>query len=241
MRPRCLRFLLPLLALCGTARAQQGEIVFLAPLSAAMPLAGFHDGQLTEGIIKDLGDAIAEKLGRRARYVSVPGKRVEFVLRAGQADGICNVLPSWIGGDFAWSRPLIANAGIVISHVDAPVIHSLSDLAGQRVGTVLGYRYPALGTALGSLFMREDARTVQLVFVKMEAGRNQHALGERLELEYELRNNKTLKLREDLVYENYKTSCAFSHASTIPFSTIDAAINALAAAGTVDAIIAHYR
>lgn len=239
MRLRC--HLLSLLALCGPACAQQADIVFLAPLSAAMPLAGFRDGQLAEGIIKDLGDAIADKLGRRARYLSVPGKRVEFMLRAGQADGICNALPSWIGGDFAWSRPLIPNAGIVISRTDAPVIRSLNDLAGQRVGTVLGYRYPALGTALGTLFEREDARTVQLVFVKMEAGRHQHALGERLELDYELRTNKALKLREDLVYEHYKTSCAFSHSSKIAFADIEAAINALAAAGAVDAILARYR
>jgi polar amino acid transport system substrate-binding protein len=223
------------------AGAAEPDIVFLAPLSSAMPLARFDDGQLSEGILKDVGEAIAAKLGRRALFLGVPGKRVEFMLRAGQADGVCNVLPSWISGDFAWTRPLIPNAGIVISRTDAPVVRSLNDLAGQRVGTVLGYRYPALGTAIGTLFVREDARTVQQVFLKMEAGRHAHAIGERLELDYELRGNPGLKLREDLVYENYKTACAFSRASKIPFGAVEAAVDALAAAGAIDAILAHYR
>jgi polar amino acid transport system substrate-binding protein len=230
-----------LLLLCAAARAGQPEIVFLAPLSSAMPLAGFSDGQLAEGILKDVGEAIADKLGRHARFVGVPGKRVEFMLREGQADGVCNVLPSWISGDFAWTRPLIPNAGIVISRTDAPVVRSLNDLAGQRVGTVLGYKYPALGSVIGTLFVREDARTVQQVFLKMEAGRHRHAIGERLELDFELRSNPGLKLREDLVYENYKTACAFSRASKIPFAAIEAAVDALAASGAIDTILARYR
>jgi polar amino acid transport system substrate-binding protein len=225
----------------GHARAPEAEIVFLAPLSSAMPLARFSEGRLTEGILKDLGEAIAAKLGRSARFVSVPGKRVEYVLREGQADGVCNVLPSWISGDFAWTRPIIPNAGIIIARTDAPVVHSLNDLAGQRVGTVLGYKYPAMGKVIGTLFEREDARTVEQVFIKMAAGRHRYAIGERLELDYELRANPALKLREDLVYETYKTACAFSRSSKIPFAAVEAAVNALATSGAVDAIVARYR
>lgn len=240
MKRRLLASLLAFSSCLAPAMAAP-EIVFLAPLSSAMPLARFENGQLAEGILKDLGEAIAGKLGRQVRFVSVPGKRVEFMLREGQADGVCNVLPSWIAGDFAWSRPVIPNAGIIISRSDAPVVRSLNDLAGQRVGTVLGYKYPALGTLIGTLFTREDARTVQQVLLKMEAGRHAHAVGERLELDYELRVNHALKLREDLVYETYKTACAFSRAGKIPFAAIEAAINALSAAGAIDAILARYR
>jgi polar amino acid transport system substrate-binding protein len=229
------------LALSPASFAAEPEIVFLAPTSSAMPIAHFSDGRLDGGIIKDLGDAIALRLGRQARYVSLPGKRVEFALGAGQADGVCNVLPGWISGDFAWSRPLIPNAGVVISHRDAPVIRSLDDLAGKRVGTVLGYKYPALEPVLGKTFLREDASTMQHVFLKMEAGRNKYAIGERLELEYEMRVNNVMALREDLVFETYKTSCAFARTSKIPFADIEQAIAALAAAGAVDAIITRYR
>lgn len=229
------------LALCGAARAAEPEIVFLAPTSSAMPFVQFSDGRLAGGILKDLGDAIALRLGRTARYVSLPGKRVEQALAAGQADVVCNVMPGWISGDFAWSRPLIPNAGIIISHRDAPIIRSLGDLAGQRVGTVLGYKYPVLEPVLGKLFQREDASTMQHALLKMEAGRNKHAIGERLELEYGMRVNKALALREDLVFETYRTSCAISRASKIPLADIEQATAGLLASGVVDVILARYR
>ncbi len=229
------------LAECQSASAAGRDMIFIAPLSSAMPMAGFKDDKLNDGILKDLGEAIAHKLGMQARFVSIPGKRVGQTLAAGLADGVCNVMPAWIPGEFAWSRPLIANAGIVVSHRDAPVVHAIADLAGLRVGTVLGYRYPALEPVIGKLFQREDARTVQQVFLKMAVGRNQHAIVERLELTYELRTNKTSPLREDLVVETYRTSCSFSRASKIPFTDIESAIEALSGAGAVEAIMARYR
>lgn len=229
------------LALSTAAFAAEPDIVFLAPTSSAMPIAQFSEGRLTGGILKDLGDAIAVRLGRNARYLSMPGKRVEQALAAGQADVVCNVLPGWIGGDFGWSRPLIPNAGIIISHRDAPIVRALGDLAGQRVGTVLGYKYPVLEPVLGKLFQREDASTMQHVFLKMEAGRNKHAIGERLELDYQMRVNKALTLREDLVFETYKTACAVSRASKIAPAEIDQAIAGLLASGVVDVILARYR
>ncbi|MES2325064.1 MAG: transporter substrate-binding domain-containing protein [Pseudomonadota bacterium] len=238
---RTWRLFLLLLVYCPGSSAAGGEIVFIAPLSSAMPFARFADGQLSAGILKDLGDAIAGKLGREARFVSIPGKRVGQTLSAGLADGVCNVMPAWIPGDFAWSRPLIPNAGVVVSRSDAPVIRTIGDLAGLRVGTVLGYRYPSLEPVIGKLFIREDARTVEQVFLKMHVGRNKHSIVERREFEYELHTNKASTLREDLVYETYKTSCAFSRASKIAFADIDQAIAALVSAGAVDAIIARYR
>ncbi len=230
-----------LLALCEPAAAADRDMLFIAPMSAAMPMAEFADGKLSNGIIKDVSEAIAHKLGRTPKFASIPGKRVEYTLAAGEADGVCNVLPGWIKGDFHWSRPLIPNAGIIISHRDAPVVRALADLKGKRVGTVLGYRYPGLEGVIDTVFLREDARTVQQVFMKMGAGRNAHAIAERLEFEYEVRTNKALKLREDLVFETYKTSCAFSKLSKVPFAEIEQAIAALNASGAIDAIVARYR
>ncbi|HZX28525.1 MAG TPA: ABC transporter substrate-binding protein, partial [Telluria sp.] len=129
---------------CGPAAAGPAEIVFLAPQNHAMPIARFEHGRLAGGILKDLGDAIAARLGVPARFVSVPSKRVALALRAGEADGVCYVLPGWIDGDYRWTQPIIPNGVAVVAHGGAPVVHSLSDLAGHRVGTVLGYRYPLL-------------------------------------------------------------------------------------------------
>lgn len=51
------------------AQAEEPVIRFVAPENLSMPLAAFKDGQLTGGIIKDLGEAIAEKMERKAEQL----------------------------------------------------------------------------------------------------------------------------------------------------------------------------
>jgi len=62
------RLLLASLLLCAAPIAWAGgEVVFVASENNTMPLAAFEDGQISNGIVKDLGQAIARRLGRTAR------------------------------------------------------------------------------------------------------------------------------------------------------------------------------
>jgi ABC-type amino acid transport substrate-binding protein len=238
-----LRLLLISLTLFACAARAQAppDIVFLAPLNHAMPIARFEGGALTGGILKDLGDAIAQRLHRQARYVAVPSKRVALALSGQEADGVCYLLPGWIDGDYHWSRPLIPNNVAVVAHRDVPVIRSIAQLAGVRVGTVLGYRYEPLEKALGSRFVRDDAASTEQMFAKLLAGRVDYAMLEQMTIGWYLRNQPGAKLRADVVIASFKASCAFSKASRIPFADLDRAIDAVAADGTVDTILSHYR
>ncbi len=235
----------PLVAACvlalATGAAQADDILFIAPTNHAMPLAQFKDGRISGGILMDLGTAIAQRLGRTARFVSVPSKRVSMVLASGEADGVCYVLPKWIDGDFHWSRPLIPNGMLLVAHPKAPVIRTLDELAERSVGTVAGYRYPEIEAVLGKRFMRDDAPTSEHTVSKLAAGRTSYAIVGQTMFDYRRRNDKAFHARAELVITTVITQCAFSRSSKIPFAQIEKAINALAAQGGMDDILARYR
>ena len=225
----------------AAASAAQGELRMLAPLNHVMPLARFHDQKLTGGILKDLGDAIALRLGRRAVYVSVAVDQVGPALAQGKADGLCYVRPFWIDGVFDWSRPLIPDAELVASTIEAPVIASLLDLRDRPVGTVAGYRYPRVEQVLGLRFQRRDSATMEESLQAMAAGSARHTVLNRATLLYQLKHNKSLKLRADLVLASFSAQCAFSKRGKVSFSDVDQAINTLIDNGSVEAILARYR
>lgn len=234
-------FALALLNLPGLACAADEELRMIAPLNQTMPLAQFQGDKISGGILKDLGEAIAQRLGRRADFVSVAGDQVGAALSTGKADGICYVRPFWIDGEFDWSRPVIPDAELVASLPDAPVVRSLLDLRDRPVGTVASYRYPRVEQVLGLRFQRLDSPTMEENLRKMSLGGAQHTVLGRSTLDYQLKINKGLKLRPDLVVASFTAQCAFSRRGHVAFSEVDKAINSLIADGSVKAILARYR
>lgn len=217
------------------------ELVFLAPKNQDMPVAGFQGDTLVDGITKDLGEAIAARLGLKVRFLPMPSKRVPLALANGEADGLCYVLPQWIDGDFNWSRPLVPTAEVLVASPAAAPLQGLRDLAGQPVGTVLGYRYPMLDAALGRRFVRDDALSMSQLFVKLTLGRSPYAIVDQLSLAYRLKTDPRLKLRTELVMNRSVSQCAFSRASKQPFEAVSRAIDALVAEGEIERMLARYR
>lgn len=221
--------------------AAAAEIVFIAPLNHAMPLARFAGGQLEGGILKDLGDAMARRMGRTVRYLPVPSKRVSQALEHGDGDCLCYALPRWLDGQFDWSRPILTDSGVVMARKEAPRLHGLPDLAGIRVGTVSGYRYPQLDAALGSGFLRDDGPTAEHSLRKLLAGRSQYAIVEQLTADYQLRSDPTHQLRIELVVNHFQPQCAFSSNSKLDHGEMKRALDSLIDDGSIDKILAHYR
>lgn len=224
----------------GAAIAQQQDLVFIAPTNHTMPMAQFRDGLLVDGVLKDLGDLIARRMARRAVYVSVPSKRVGEVLSAGGADALCYVVPAWIDGRYHWSKPFITSHAVIVARKEAPVVKSLSELAGQPIGTVVGYRYPELERVLGKQLTREDAPNTELNFRKLLVGRMRYATLDQIAFEYRLRQEPALPLRKDVVYSTVMTQCAFSLRSKIPFAQAEQAIDTLVQDGSVVAVLNQY-
>ncbi|MFL6659085.1 MAG: substrate-binding periplasmic protein [Massilia sp.] len=218
-----------------------GDLLMIAPLNQAMPLAQFDNDKITGGIIKDLGEAIAQRLGRHVAFVSVAGDQVSAVMKRGKADGICYVRPFWIDGDYNWSRPLIPDAELVASLPGAPVVHSLVDLRDRPVGTVAAYRYPRVEQVLGLRFQRRDAPTMEENLRRLMQGAVSYTVMGQTTLAYQMKINKELKLRPDLVYASFTAQCAFNKHASASFADTNKAINSLIDDGSVEAILARYR
>lgn len=237
-----IRVLLALLAcLPLRAQAQSRDLVMVAPLNQSMPYAHYESGKITAGIIKDFSEAIAQRAGRRIVFVSVASQDVSAFLRAGKADGICHVQPHWIDGDYHWSRKINPDAELIASHLDAPVVRTLSDLRDRTVGTVVGYRYPRIELVLGVRLKRDDSQTMEENLKKMMGTGARHTIVGRNTLAYQMRINPALRLRADLVFAQYSSQCAFSKQRDLPLADLDKAIDSLAADGSFAAIVARYR
>lgn len=224
-----------------SAQAGQGELVMVAPLDQAMPIVRIENGVLTGGIIKDFGDALAKRLGRRALYVSVDGGAVSPVLTSGRADALCYVMPAWIDGDYHWSTPFLPDTEMLIARGDAPAVGSLRGLRNKPVGTVLGYRYPRIEQVLGEGFVRVDAANMDQNIERILIGKAQYALIGDTTLAYLQRGHPELHLRRELMFFSFKAQCAFSRKSSQLFEQANSAIDAMLKDGSINQILARYR
>ncbi len=207
-------------------------------------MTGFRDGILVDGLLKDFGDALANELALAPRYLNLPRKRVEGALQAGQADLVCDLRPEWLySKNWLWSTTVFSNNMIIGSRVDTNPIARLSDLAGQRVGTLLGYLYPEVEGQLRGQFRRDDAATDEVNTNKLLNGRFRYMLSNSLYYEYQRKvqgasgrlNPSTFKVR------HFDTYCALSPAGRIDLNKVNRAILALRDGGQMQRIYDRYR
>ncbi|TXI22108.1 MAG: transporter substrate-binding domain-containing protein [Roseateles sp.] len=231
------------LVAAATVSAADAELLFIAPANHTLPFVGLQDGVLQRGLLKDLGEAIAARLGRSARFVVMPARRVSAALQRGEADGLCYTTPQWLGGELGlhWSRPLFDYTGVVARRRDVPVLERLEQLAGEPLGTVAGYYYPEVERALGAGFARDDAPDMSLNLAKLAAGRTRYALTEQLTLSYAQREQPGQGLLPMLQTTHYPTYCVFSPRRGLPLKAVDAALERLVADGSLERLLARYR
>ncbi|MFN3862579.1 MAG: substrate-binding periplasmic protein [Roseateles sp.] len=242
MKPSALLAGLTGLLLAGGLRAQEPALVFIAAANHTMPFSELREDQLSAGILKDLGEAIAERLGRSARFVVVPAKRVSRLLDSGGADALCYTTRFWIDAQAVhWSPPLFDYTGVVARGPQAEPRAQLSQLAGEPLGTVAGYVYPEVEAALGAQFRRDDAPDMSRNLAKLAAGRVRYALTEQLTLAYAMRKAPQQGLAPMLTTVSYPTACAFSTRRGLPLARIDRVMAELVKDGSIERILARYR
>lgn len=231
-----------LLTLALPTRAS--EIVFAVSTGSAMPMTQFKKEELTGGLLKEFGDALARELGMTPRYLSLPRKRVEAALHAGQADLLCDLRPEWLDSSgWQWTGTVFSNVMIVASRADTPPIARLSDMSGQRVGTVLGYRYPEVERRMGARFQRDDAASDDLNTGKLLNGRFNYMMSNAIYYDYQRKvhpggarlNRSVFPIRP------FDTYCALPPGGRLDLDTVDRAIAALRKRGTMQQILDRYR
>lgn len=215
-------------------------IVFAVSSDNSLPLADIRGGKLLLGILKDLGDAIAVGLHRKANYLIVPRKRLDGVLTTGAADGVCYVRPEWMDAHLNWSPTVIPNDILLVASGIVPKPNSLQEVAGKTIGVVLGYKYPELDV-LKKNYRPEEAPTMSSNINKLVAGRMDYAIIDRLSLNYQRKFHPEFSAFSELPITKINAACGFSLASKIPFDDIKVTISTLISEGNIERILAQYR
>jgi ABC-type amino acid transport substrate-binding protein len=235
--------LIAVVAATGTAAAMPPvpPLVVAVDNGTEMPMAGFHDNHLTAGLHKELGEALAGKLGREPSFLLLPRKRIAMALEAGQADLVCLYLPEWLPGKFEWTRGFFPVSEVLISDTSVPRPHSLHDVAAKPVATILGYYYPELDKTLGQGFIRDDGHSSSANLRKMAAGRLHYAITQQTTLDYYLKVGEKLSIYPPLVIKSYKAQCAVSAKGRVQVGEVNKAIEQLIKDRSVSKIISNYQ
>jgi ABC-type amino acid transport substrate-binding protein len=234
--------MLCLAALClPAARLAAADLMVLVDTGTEMPMAGFHDGQLVDGIHKDLGEALAHKMGRKASFLLLPRKRIALALESGKADLICMYIEAWLPGNFKWSQPFFRMKEVVVTDTSVPRPNSLADLYGQPIATVLGYYHPELQQALGAGFIRDDGPSSSSNLRKMAVGRMHHALTQQSTLDYHQKIGARLSVYPPLEVKTYLAQCAVSPRGQVDLKEVNKAVAQIVKEGGIGHIMAHYQ
>nr|WP_316639421.1 ABC transporter substrate-binding protein [uncultured Roseateles sp.] len=229
-----------LLPLCGVANS--AELRIAVETSTEMPMADLVNNRLVGGIHRDIGEAIARRLRRTARFELLPRKRLTQSLLAGHADLACHFLPAWLPGEFDWTQPFLPNALLLISEAQGAQPKAIEDVRDDPIGTVLGFVYPEVSTALGAGFVREDAVSSLANLRKLSAGRLRHALIGEVFLSYQQRIGAfPLRIHPPLVVHRYNAQCAVSRRGQVTAGEVNAAIDAIKHAKEIESIYQQYR
>jgi len=224
------------------ANANAGDLTVLADSSSDMPYADVQADIIHGGLHWDLGRALAQNMNRTAKFLLLPRKRTTAALETGKADLMCFYQPEWLPGAFDWSVGFIPNQDLLVTAQQAKRPANIAALAGQPIGTVLGFSYPELSSALGDRFIRDEAPHNASSLAKLGAGRMQHAVVSRAFLEYKtLTGEFTLPLHPYIVLTDQKSRCVVSRHGTVTVAQVNTAIEKLVADGTMTRLFNRYR
>jgi len=244
MKRACRRLVLvtALLGAATTAPAADPAVLrIVAPTNQSMPLLRMAADQPAEGLLKDVGEALAERLGLSPSFVPLPSKRAGPAVASGAVDLLCYVKPGWLEDKVLWTHLFLPGIGIVAAHASAPPISALHELKDEPLGTVLGYRYPILDRAFMRAIRREDVPDATTNLRRLALGRIRYAVTDRAALDHFMRDNPGSGLREAIEVERYQLGCALSPDKAALLAPLNRAIDRMQADGTLEALLSRYR
>lgn len=236
------RHLLLVILLCVKPVAAS-ELVMAISNGSGMPMTDIRGEELRGGILKEFGDALSAQLHLEPRYLILPRTRVEGALLRGHADVLCDLRPEWLDNQtFLWSDAIISNRMIVAMRRETPVPASLDAIAGVRVGTIRGYRYPEV-EHLQPKVERDNAANDSQNLEKLLLGRFDFIFTNRIYFDYQRKAHpeRARLASNHLKITDFDTYCAVPAQGRIGIKDLNHAIDALKARGIIQSILARYR
>jgi polar amino acid transport system substrate-binding protein len=220
-------------------------IRFLVSDSWAMPLMEIDEGKPTDGILFQIMTSLARQVGAPAEFHVLPRMRLQAAMESGQVDVRCYTAQSWganLSGDYIWSLPVITQKDYLIG---APA-HALpidpSQLAPQKLGTVLGYAYPTLQNLFSNhQLTRDDARNQVQVLMKLQAGRYEYAVSNQMALNWFNASLPPAKRMHALrLLDAQGLGCYVRNDPNVPVQRILRTLLRMKMSGEIDRIIERY-
>lgn len=215
-----------------------------------MPFFNQHQSRHTKlpGVLIEWNTALAKQLGKKPITAVYPSKRVVRVMEDGTADALCYVLPEWLPAELAntliWSPPFLLDQERVVFRNDQKPITQLSDLYGQRLGTVIGYKFASLQRDLeAKKILRDDAPTEVLLFEKLFRGRYQYLVAHEMTTAWYRKTDPRMKpyLSSSFIVTDYQARCAFSPKAGFSEHDLKSAFAELEKRGVMAEILQKYR
>jgi ABC-type amino acid transport substrate-binding protein len=213
----------------------------VAPTNQSMPMLRMAERRPVDGLLKDVGELLARRLGLTPIFLPFPSKRAGPAVASGQADLLCYVKPEWIEGNVLWTQLFLSGTGVIAAGANVPLVSELQELRDEPLGTVLGYRYPVLDRAFKQEIRREDVADAETNLRRLALGRMRYAVTDRSALAYYLKANPTAGLREVLEVEHYRLGCALAPDKADLLPTLNKAIDQIMADGSLEALLNRYR
>lgn len=212
----------------------------------APPAAMVEREQLTGGIIFDIGNAVAARLGTTATFLDVPRARYEAQLRGGRIDVTCMTNPKWLRdpATLGWSPPLFEENDIIVQQSGRSPWDAVDDLHGQRIGTIYSFVYPSLENLFASgRVLRDDATTLDGNMRRLVLRRIDGVVDSEIAIRWWIREND---LRGQFTVARVPVSthdihCAISPLTRAGVANVRAAFTALKDDGAIERILMRYR
>lgn len=249
MQVRAFRWMATMLV-CGGAWASpegtgEDELRMAFTSSWSMPWGKLESSRVSAGILFDVGQAVARRLNWKLRFVLLPSSKGDRSELDRHTDLHCGIDPSWTRQPevYHWSEPLFDTSDLLVGHIEAFVVRSLSELPnGARVGAVGGYRYPTLEArfAKGQL-RRDDAPDQARALEKLVRKRTDYAVVSPQALGWFQRHNPYQPPAEwRVTVQQSAFYCAVPQSSPRDAAQILDAVHALQREGELARILASY-
>lgn len=226
--------------------AQARLLIFAYGDHNEAPYARIRQDRLEGGFILELGQALAQRLGREAAFRFVPRNRITAELTAGSVDAYCMAARQYYPGFAAeqFSRGLFTDDDVVILSTALTGAVGPDILTGTRIGTVLGYIYPP---QIEDLFRsaraeRVDARNAESNLRKLGGGRVDAVIMPRLAWQDSVAREPALARLarpEQITIATRERNCLVSPTSDLSMADLNNALLSLEEDGSLPAMRAR--
>jgi ABC-type amino acid transport substrate-binding protein len=246
---------LVLFGLTGLALCLATGVYAEAPLRVAQadtvtyPLVQLDTaGKITGGLLAELGDRLALKLGTHAVQLTFSRRRLEDAVMSGSADISCYLSPHWsdrYSKSGRWTIATLPQIERLVAANGRPLPKRIpDDFAGKRVAVILGYHYPRIQPLFDQgRATRQDFTRVEQLFHSVELGSSDVLISSEDEILGYLAANPGKRMLFTVGTDNFtlvKTQCLVSPHSPWSLARIDAALASLAASGELERLAKRY-